>query len=283
MIRNSQIRKQENIGWSIQDYDPDPLLAPFIYRLYILKGKPDPSIQHEIWIPSGTVEVVFDLEAPFEQATVGQILETRPSAFVTGLFEKCLLLRPTGSVYQVGVVFKTGKFRHFSGVSNGDIKGSIISIEDIFGASGLEVQDQLARTSSDQEKIDHLQSFLQERLNDAEFLDNPFISYCIDTIKQHHGFLPIASLSKKSHISDRHFRRIFKEYTGITPKKYARFIRLLSLIKDKRRADTRPSVLAEDLGFYDASHVYHEFKKVTGMIPQQYIESKQPLADLFFQ
>lgn len=273
----------EESSWTIFDFTPGPILSPFIHRIYFLESLARPADHSELWIPSGTVEMVIDLEAPFQQAIVGQELKTRPQAFVTGLFEKCVSIKPTGPIRQIGVVFKIGAFSRFSEFPFSKIKGRIIPLPEVFGKDAAYLLSALNRCQSSTDKIVEVQSFLFDQLSRKSFTDNPFIEQCISTIDEHYGYTTVSTLLEGRHISPRHFRRLFKRYTGMSPKKYARLIRLLHLVRKAREKKVKLSTLADDHGFYDVSHVYHEFKKATGMLPQQYLQYPQPLSQLFFQ
>lgn len=273
----------EESAWTIIDYPPGPLLSPFIHRIYSLESLTKPSEHPELWIPSGTVELVIDLEAPFQQAVVGKALETRPQAFVTGLFEKCLCLKPTGNIRQIGVVFKVGAFSRFSDYPYYKIKGRIIPVSEVFGKSAVALLSAMGSGLSTSVMIEEVHSFLCSLLKPQPLVDNPFIDHCLKAIDDQKGYLAISNLLDGRQISPRHFRRIFKRYTGISPKKYTRLIRLLHMVKKAHNKEVRLSTLADDHGFYDVSHVYHEFKKATGMLPRQYLQYPQPLSRLFFQ
>ena len=270
-------------SWTIFDFTPQPLLSPFVHRIYFLESQTRPPDHSELWIPSGTIELVIDLEAPFQQALVGQELKTRPQAFVTGLFEKCVSIKPTGSIRQIGVVFKIGAFSRFSDFPFSKIKGQVVPLHEVFGKDATYLLSALSRCQSGSDMVVEVQSFLHNQLSKQPFADNPFIDQCICTIDDHCGYTRVSSLLDGRHISPRHFRRLFKRYTGMSPKKYARLIRLLHLVRKAREKNANLSALADIHGFYDVSHVYHEFKKATGMLPQQYLKYPQPLSQLFFR
>ncbi len=275
--------KTGDSSWAITDFLPRPILSQFIHRIYYLESLARPTHHSELWIPSGTVELVIDLEAPFKQALVGEEMKTRPQAFITGLFEKCLSIKPTGTIRQIGVVFKIGAFCRFSDLPYSKIKGQIIPLPEVFGKDAARLLSSLDSCPSVSDMMIEVQSFLCGRLSSQRFTDNPFIDQSITTIDRYQGYVAVSTLLDGHHISPRHFRRVFKRYTGISPKKYARLIRLMHLVRKAREKEMSLSTLADIHGFYDVSHVYHEFKKATGMFPQQYLQYPQPLSQLFFQ
>lgn len=77
-------------------------------------------------------------------------------------------------------------------------------------------------------------------------------------------------LSELCHLSVSHFRRIFKEKTGVTPMQYRESIRI-NWAKRYLLSDLFSlAEIADKLGYYDIYHFSKAFKKYTGMSPAKY-------------
>ena len=74
-------------------------------------------------------------------------------------------------------------------------------------------------------------------------------------------------------ISQRQLERLYKTQVGMSPKHYARLMRImaarLALKQKPAQSNTR---LAIDLGFYDQAHFIREFTAVIGMTPYRYMQ-----------
>ena len=94
------------------------------------------------------------------------------------------------------------------------------------------------------------------------------LKYVIQYIKQNIGRnITISSLADMSGYSPSHFRRIFKEYMGISPKRYIANLRIENanrLIKD---TDLTLSEIAELVGFTDYFQFATFYKKECGISP----------------
>lgn len=81
--------------------------------------------------------------------------------------------------------------------------------------------------------------------------------------------ISIDDLSLVAHISKYHFIRLFRQQFGLTPHKY-----ILNLKVNKARVfletGTPPSQVAQDIGFFDVSHLNRYFKRSFGITPKQY-------------
>ena len=83
-------------------------------------------------------------------------------------------------------------------------------------------------------------------------------------------------LLESSNMSRRHFQRKFKDYTGFTPKKLQRIVRLHAAVCSEIPKNL--TTLAIDSGFYDQAHFINDFKKVTGgLTPSEYFKRQEEL------
>ena len=82
------------------------------------------------------------------------------------------------------------------------------------------------------------------------------------------GGVSVARLSKNVFTSERHLNRLFREYLGVNVKSFARLIRVNRAIRLLRRRDYSLTQIFMQTGFYDISHLIHDFKSICGVTPQ---------------
>jgi len=252
----------------------------YVECFYILRGNCCTEVSIEPWFPGGTMDIIFDLGAPFEQGAVSGLMKKRPGAFVAGLFECGLRIKPTGDVHQIGVVFKPGRFRHFVKGSQMEYKGKVAPLSDVFGPIADDVVDQMQDMDEDAARINLVQSFLLRTLRPA-VKSNHFIDYCIDVIRERPGTTSIADLGRSARISSRHFRRLFKDYVGISPKLFSMMMRLEVLIRQSRSNPLRLNQISYELGYYDPSHLSRDFKGISGMRAMDFLKRSDLIATTF--
>jgi transcriptional regulator GlxA family with amidase domain len=73
-------------------------------------------------------------------------------------------------------------------------------------------------------------------------------------------------LAARSGYSERQTRRKFKQSLGMSPKTFARTLRLRTVLQHGR-PDADWAELAAAAGFYDQSHLIHDFKSAFAMPP----------------
>lgn len=86
----------------------------------------------------------------------------------------------------------------------------------------------------------------------------------------------VSDIAMSSRFSSRHFLRKFKDYTGFTPKKLQRVIRLKASVFDIK--PKKLTELALEFGYFDQAHFVNDFKKISGGIsPKDYFKRQEEL------
>ena len=85
----------------------------------------------------------------------------------------------------------------------------------------------------------------------------------------------LTELAERCAMSTGHLNSIFKSVTGKTINAYCSELRLHEAQRLLENTDIKLRQLADTLGYYDQYHFCKSFKKVTGMSPSQYRQSKK--------
>lgn len=102
------------------------------------------------------------------------------------------------------------------------------------------------------------------------------VAPALDYIAGHiHESLPIGLLARQCHLSEPHFRRVFKTHIGMAPKQY--IARMRAELAQSMLRDTRQTVLeiAYACGYETLSAFNRSFKLLTGLSPMQYRKAKR--------
>lgn len=81
--------------------------------------------------------------------------------------------------------------------------------------------------------------------------------------------ISIDDLSRVAHMSKFHLIRLFRKQFGLTPHKYLLNQRV-NKVREGLIAGKPPSFVAQEYGFFDASHMNRHFKRAFGLTPRQY-------------
>lgn len=82
--------------------------------------------------------------------------------------------------------------------------------------------------------------------------------------------MSVGELADMCRISEVYFRKLFVEYTGMSPLRYRQMSRITMAKDFLEETDMNIGEIAETLGFYDAAHFSRVFKQFTGVSPKDY-------------
>jgi AraC-like DNA-binding protein len=92
------------------------------------------------------------------------------------------------------------------------------------------------------------------------------IAQVVAEIRAHGGALRIGSLARGVGLSERSLQTRFLRAVGLTPKEFARLMRLQATLR-ALEGTTSLTELAADRGFADQAHASRELRRVTGLAP----------------
>ena len=110
------------------------------------------------------------------------------------------------------------------------------------------------------------QSKLQKEAKDWE-LSASYLRSILDL----NGQISVGELAQKHCLSIRHFQRKFKQYYGISPKKFINIIRFKELYKSSVLQKKLPDSFLE-YGYYDQTHFIKDFYKQLKVTPSKATE-----------
>ncbi len=97
------------------------------------------------------------------------------------------------------------------------------------------------------------------------------ISQSLDYISLHYMEpLKIEDIAANCHMSESHFRKIFSRYMSISPMDYVNLIRVQAACDYLKRTDDYIMDIANKCGFPTFSTFSRNFKKVTGVSPNEW-------------
>jgi AraC-like DNA-binding protein len=167
----------------------------------------------------------------------------------------------------VAVKIKSGALGALLGVPARELRDQTVNLEDVWGRSAALLAEQMQEASSAAERLQLLQRELSQRYLTRE-RENALALGVANTIERRAGKVRIAELSEHAGVGRRALLQRFDACVGLTPKQYVRITRLRSMITALFGRDSEDlSRLSVKYGFYDQSHMIHEFRDLLGSSP----------------
>lgn len=264
---------------------PPKELSPYIKHYLFLENKGNDTQKLRLF-SDGNTGVVFSLKSKLISGFSNYEAQNYlPSSFLYGQLNGFKDIYSGSEMSIVIVVFQPNGINQLLGITSSELRDTIITIDDIFGLEGIELQEKLSEQATIQEKLSLLNHFFKT-LEAKKPLSNQLIAAAsLDFIIKTKGQFSLKQLVDYTGYTERHIERKFTECVGLSPKKFGNIVKIhgfLKLLKNKSE-DTSLTTISYDAGFSDQSHLIREFKKHTGMTPREYLYNAGKLTNNFIE
>jgi AraC-like DNA-binding protein len=232
-------------------YAPGPGLAGHVDSYWTL----------DVDRPPATVSVVADglVDLTFE-------FGTPPGAWVTGPLPAAETYRHEQPVRLLGVSLQPGAALPVLGVSVASLPAHWSPLSTVVGPVAGVLVDRLVGAPTVPQRLAVLDTFIAARL--AGTRQDGRLGKAIGAVLATDGGAGVPALARAAATSPRHLGRLFDEWVGMSPKRFARIVRVQAVL---RRLGAEPDAdlagLAAELGFADQAHLTREVRALAGATP----------------
>ena len=164
-----------------------------------------------------------------------------------------------------GVRFYPGSLASLLRTNLSDFHFETVELENINNALNQQLETLLVGTTSFEERINRMNSFLSSKTLHS---NNKVLEVINAIYKTKGGILFKEYSSQTFSISERQLRRLFNQEVGLPPKRFASIVRNQFLLNEFKQNKYSKSYY--DL-YFDQAHMIREMKKLTGLTPNQMI------------
>jgi AraC-like DNA-binding protein len=259
-------------GYSEQP--PSVALRPFVHCFWTREPGPGagpvtPPV-HRV-LPDGCIDIVLGFGA------AGRGVPS--SVQVVGTMTTALVVDAVPEERFVGVRFRPGKAAAFLRLPASELTDLRVPLDDLWADAAM-VSDAFADVSGSAARVAALDRVLVARLARGADAAHGDVDEAVRRIVAAGGSLGITRLAPALGVTRQHLARRFAELVGVSPKTFARIVRLRRVIDAARtgRAPAGPrwSMLALDAGYYDQAHLVDEFRELTGLTPAAWWKTQRP-------
>jgi AraC-like DNA-binding protein len=256
------------------EYAPSPRLATLVETYWLLEGAstgPADAI-----LPDGRIELVFHYRGAFYRHIDGADAVRQPDALLAGQMIEPVVLGSESYTGVAAIRLKPAATRTLLAFAANEVSGRFVDLTLIFpSAKGL--TERLAEAKTDLARIGLLEEWLIERSCPTP---RPNIQQAVDTLLATSGQATVSELAAQAGTSIRQIERQFQADVGLTPKTFARIIRLQSALRYVRDGHPLDDV-ALACGFFDQAHMSRDFRQLAATSPAAWRDHTGDLAGLF--
>jgi AraC-like DNA-binding protein len=262
---------QSSAQASYREYTPSEKLRPFVECLWTRDsvvareptggGLSTPPVVHRV-LPDGCIDVVLGFSGRADEPE---------SAMAVGTMTRALVLDAASSPECfVGVRFRPGKAAAFLTVPANELTDLRVPLDELW-LDAAEVRFALAVSTDTMDRVRALERVLAARVSLDVVAAHHDVDEAIRRIVEAGGSLGITRLAPALGVTRQHLARRFSQLVGVSPKTFARVVRLGRVIERARGVPAGEAInwsaLALELGYYDQSHLVDEFRELTGVSP----------------
>ena len=251
-------------------FEPHQGLADLVKCYWTLESPKEETPQKNTIVPDGCMKMIFHYGDLYKHHSESGNASFLPRCFVIGQLTRPYVVEPTGETATFFVCFHPDGFLSFATFPIKDMENTAVTLEDLYGKDGLEIEDKILKANTTLERIDMIENFLFNRLADTKTIDH-IVQSTVETILTANGQLSIHDLSKQNNTNRRQLERKFLSTIGLSPKQLTKTIRLQATLKilltEKGASFTD---LAHENEYYDQAHFIKEFKAFTGLTPKEF-------------
>ncbi len=246
----------------MRHYAPGPPLSRYVEILWAFDGFA-PDHHRQRLLPTGTAELILKLTPAFGSHS-GPLLVGPSSTFSH--------LQTSAPVSVLGVHFRPGGVFPFLGVPAGEVSDLTLSLDALWGIRAAELQERILGQQTLEAKLLELERALLPAALRAT--PHPAVAYALSRWSQR-PTQTVVELAEAVGLSQRHFIACFRNEVGLSPKRFCRvrrFQQVIDLVHEKAAPDWAD--VAVTCGYFDQSHLTHEFRELSGFTPAVYFALK---------
>lgn len=133
------------------------------------------------------------------------------------------------------------------------------------------IESELIKSECIENLVEALDKIFITRL--SNFCTGKGIAAMTNKIFIHSGNISMQDLSTEFCYSEKHIRRLFLQYVGISPKGFSRIVRVNYALRLLQNNPIQLIDTAIQAGFFDQPHFNHDFKMICGLSPKEYIQN----------
>lgn len=255
---------------------PSPHIAHIVRHYLVLRGSLPGEAIHRLFA-DGNTGIVFNL-AGTRIRLPGKSLQYQ-RCWLYGQLSAYQDFSLSGSIHWIVVVLQPYGAYQLWNIPALEWKDRFFPAQEMLGDAADIISNELTSATSIHACISRLNEWIFHLSGNGK-QPEPVLLQALHQISAREGSVPVHTLLKQLHISERMLERKFKLNIGVSPKQYAGIVRMNASAKKLKRLQHQASLtsIAYEGDYFDQAHFINDFRKYTGITPWQYQHTVDPLA-----
>jgi AraC-like DNA-binding protein len=276
MGRMAVVHHDSPLGrWTRALYLPDAPLAAHVEVLWHVSGRAN--FARDRRLPTGNAHLLFNLaSAPtlFPRAAGGAV-RSFPTCWIAGQCESYIETGSHGKTALLGVQFRSHGAYRLLRLAQHELSDQVIELESLLGDHIRGLHQRLLDAQAPQACFALLEHWLLELLDRGSEI-HAGVQAAGQAISLGNGRIDLRELSRRTGFSREYLIRRFREQVGLTPKAYANILRFNHALTSARQGNASWAEIAHACGYYDQSHLIHDFQRYAGRAPSSLLQDQRP-------
>lgn len=226
------------------------------------------------FVPNGFIELIFLKDLQVYETAINQPVKKLSQSFVWGQTKQSNQVAVTGKGAWIEIKIYPWAFELLFGHSANSLSSCATTITDITKALSP-ISEQINTVQNAAQFIHLFEQFAIQQLHASRTV-KPFLVHAFDSILSSHGQVKVSALCNKMNVSRQYFHQYFKDKIGLSPKSYARIIRLRKTVDNIYKKNGQSlTQIALGGGYFDQAHFIHDFKSILHQPPSTFFKQKQ--------
>lgn len=218
-------------------------------------------------VPDGFQEIILHYGDTY-QVNLNGDWEDQSKYLLAGQLRQHFHLRNTGFSGMLGIKLQPAALSYLLDIDQSTLTGKVIPLPDSLTQLLTPVISHLSPALDASQLCEALDTAFHQLTPAVPPVSE--VDEALKLIFEKHGNVGVSDLTEAIGCSERKLERLFKRFVGLSPKFYARIVRLSYIFELMQEGDKSWSDLVYDSGFYDQSHFIKNFKEFTGEDPSSY-------------
>lgn len=259
----------------IQYFHPSPALRSFIKGYVYHNIDTDKRVY---FMPNEYPFLTINLGKGYNVYSEKHHGECFKSHYFVGHTKSSYSVSSKGKLKGIGVYFEPAALCQLLRLSLDKITGTSITVSELEDKEFSTIAEKIMHIHNVHQCISLLDDFFLKKAIKTD-LRRTDMDFAISYVRRYNGDIAISDIADRLNISIRTLERRFMRYIGLTPKQYAKIIRINSVMRMMNSPGlNRLTDIAYQFGYYDQTHFIKEFKSVTGTKPTGFVIQSVPFS-----